>query len=137
MPAKKTTGNRGSVSRPVTRNSLATLIRDRMNEKGWSTYDVERRGGPPARTVGHLISVQEQKRALPRMATIQALAKGLDLPLARVQQAALGSIKYGITDFTPTEDIGMVVAAMRDLSASQQRHVADVVLRMVEALRDE
>ena len=118
-------------------NPIATLVDDRMTDQGWSTYDVHRQGGPPAKTVGHWRDHRVTWQALPKVSTVEAMAKGLRIPLARVQQAVLEAVGYEVSDVKTSTDVRLVAAAMTELSPAKQKHVADMVLRMVEALADD
>lgn len=114
-------------------NPLAALIRERMSDKGWSTYDVERQGGPPARTVAHLADPHVQWRVTPRPDTIRKLATGLQLPEPTILEAAKAAIgPQTKPDAAASPHIDVVVAAMRELPADRQVQIEDFVLRMIE-----
>lgn len=117
-------------------NPLALLVRTRMDERRWSSYDVERHGGPPASTVLRIADPKISWRQPPRQDTLERLAKALELPLARVQQAAIEAVGYRVGARSTSDHIALVVAAMQDLPADKQRRIADMVLNMVEMLRD-
>lgn len=118
-------------------NPIATLVDERMTDKGWSTYDVTRQGGPPPKTVGHWRDHRVQWHSLPKSETVEAIAKGLRIPLPLVQQAVIEAVGYEVSDVTLPKDVRLVVAAMTELSPGKQKHLADMVLRMVEALADD
>ena len=63
-------------------NPLQRLIQQRLRERGWSYREVARRGGLPHSTVHTLAATRNLARP-PRPATIDALAKGLDVPAPR------------------------------------------------------
>src|SRR5437016_10747631 len=71
-------------------NPLQRLIRQRLDERGWSYGEVARRGGLPRSTVYTLATTRNLARP-PRPATIDALAKGLDVPVSAVRAAAAES----------------------------------------------
>src|SRR6516165_825293 len=71
-------------------NPLQRLIRQRLREQGWSYGEVARRGGLPRSTVYTLATTRNLVRP-PRPATIDALAKGLDVPVSAVRAAAAQS----------------------------------------------
>ncbi|HXZ76415.1 MAG TPA: helix-turn-helix transcriptional regulator, partial [Streptosporangiaceae bacterium] len=68
-------------------NPLQRLIRQRLREQGWSYGEVARRGGMPRSTVYTLATTRNLGRP-PRPATIDALARGLDVPVSAVRAAA-------------------------------------------------
>src|ERR1700722_19218527 len=71
-------------------NPLQRLIQQRLKEGKLSYGDVARRGGLPRSTVYTLATTRNLVRP-PRPATIDALAKGLDVPVAMVRAAAAES----------------------------------------------
>jgi transcriptional regulator with XRE-family HTH domain len=66
---------------------LQCLIAERLGERGWSYGEVARRGALPRSTVYTLASTRNLARP-PRAATIDALARGLDVPVSEVRAAA-------------------------------------------------
>ncbi|MGW2639372.1 transcriptional regulator [Streptomyces sp. NPDC001348] len=121
-------------------NALQQLIRERLDRKSWSYGDVARRGGIPRSTVHHLATADRVVR-MPQAATLEGLAKGLELPLDAVRRAAAeacGIHVYG----TPPADAGaapatdpevdLLIASVQKLSSDDRRHVA----ALVESLLD-
>src|ERR1700752_4241219 len=91
MTAHAADENRGvpEVSTP-TSNPLQRLILERLRERGWSYGDVARRGRLPRSTVYTLATTRNPGRP-PPPATIDGLAKGLDVPVSAVRVAAAES----------------------------------------------
>ena len=81
-------------------NPLQRLIQERLRERGWSYGEVARRGGLPRSTVYTLATTRNLGRP-PRPATIDALAKGLDVPVSAVRAAAAESTGLHYYDETP------------------------------------
>ncbi|MFI1764354.1 transcriptional regulator [Streptomyces sp. NPDC020800] len=119
-------------------NALQQLIRERLDRKSWSYGDVARRGGVPRSTVHHLATTDRVVR-MPQAATLEGLAKGLELPLDAVRRAAAeacGIHVYG-TPATPDADgaaprpsdpeVDLLIASVQQLSADDRRHVAALV----------
>src|SRR5579863_7507038 len=71
-------------------NPLQRLIQERLRDRGWSYGEVARRGGLPRSTIYTLATTRNLVRP-PRPATIDALAKGLDVPVSVVRAAAAES----------------------------------------------
>src|SRR6202046_5896796 len=71
-------------------NPLQRLIARRLRERGWSYGEVARRSGLPRSTVYTLATTRNLVRP-PRPATINGLAKGLDVPASAVRAAAAES----------------------------------------------
>src|SRR5213083_2090667 len=80
----------GSAAPEHSLNPLQRLIRQRMRERGWSYGEIARRGGLPRSTVYTLAMTRNLGRP-PRPATIDALARGLDVPVSAVRAAAAES----------------------------------------------
>jgi transcriptional regulator with XRE-family HTH domain len=118
-------------------NPLQRLIQQRLQERKLSYGDVARRGGLPRSTVYTLATTRNLVRP-PRPATIDALAKGLDVPVSVVRAAAAESTGLHYYDETPPEqgrpgdqERDLLMASIDELSAEDRRHVA----ALVESLR--
>ena len=118
-------------------NPLQRLIRQRLRERGWSYGEVARRGGLPRSTVSTLATTRNLIRP-PRPATIDALAKGLDVPVSAVRAAAAESTGLHYYDEPPArrQDPGdqereLLIASIDELTPEDLRHVA----ALVESLR--
>ena len=119
-------------------NPLQRLIQQRLREQGWSYREVARRGGLPHSTVHTLASTRNLARP-PRPATIDALAKGLDVPVSVVRAAAAESTGLHYYDEPPArrQDPGdrereLLIASIDELTPEDRRHVA----ALVESLRN-
>jgi transcriptional regulator with XRE-family HTH domain len=119
-------------------NPLQRLIQQRLRERGWSYREVARRGGLPHSTVHTLAATRNLARP-PRPATIDALAKGLDVPVSAVRAAAAASTGLHYYDETPAgpENPGdpereLLIASIDELTPEERRHVA----ALVESLRN-
>jgi transcriptional regulator with XRE-family HTH domain len=125
-------------SQPV--NPLQRLIAGRLQERGWSYGEVARRSGLARSTVYTLATTRNLVRP-PRPATINGLAKGLDVPVSAVRAAAAESTGMHYYDEPRAEsgsgDPGdqereLLIASIDELSAEDRRHVA----ALVESLRN-
>ena len=119
-------------------NPLQRLIQQRLRERGWSYGEVARRGGLPRSTVYTLATTRNLARP-PRPATIDALAKGLDVPVSAVRAAAAESTGLHYYDEAPAgrQDPGdrereLLIASIDELTPEDRRHVA----ALVESLRN-
>jgi transcriptional regulator with XRE-family HTH domain len=118
-------------------NPLQRLILDQMREKGLSYGDVARRGGLPRSTVYTLAMTRNLARP-PRPATLDGLARGLDLPVSAIRAAAAESTGLHYYDDIPAapEEPGdpereILIASIDELTPDDRRHVA----ALVESLR--
>jgi transcriptional regulator with XRE-family HTH domain len=118
-------------------NPLQRLIQQRLKEGKLSYGDVARRGGLPRSTVYTLATTRNLVRP-PRPATIDALAKGLDVPVSMVRAAAAESTGLHYYDEEPSEqrqsgdqERDLLIASIDELSSEDRRHVA----ALVESLR--
>jgi transcriptional regulator with XRE-family HTH domain len=118
-------------------NPLQRLILDQMRERGLSYGDVARRGGLPRSTVYTLATTRNLARP-PRPATLDGLARGLDVPVSAVRAAAAESTGLHYYDDIPAapEQPGdpereLLIASIDELTPEERRHVA----ALVESLR--
>jgi transcriptional regulator with XRE-family HTH domain len=119
-------------------NPLQRLIYQRLRERGWSYGEVARRGGLPRSTVYTLATTRNLVRP-PRPATIDALAKGLDVPVSAVRAAAAESTGLHYYDEVPAgpeppadRERELLIASIDELTPEDRRHVA----ALVESLRN-
>ena len=117
-------------------NPLQRLIQQRLKEGKLSYGDVARRGGLPRSTVYTLATTRNLVRP-PRPATIDALARGLDVPVSVVRAAAAESTGLHYYDEAPPghqpgdQERDLLIASIDELSPDDRRHVA----ALVESLR--
>ncbi len=118
-------------------NPLQRLIQQRLRERGWSYGEVAKRGGMPRSTVYTLATTRNLSRP-PRPATIDALAKGLDVPVSAVRAAAAESTGLHYYDEVPAgqehpgdRERELLIASIDELTPEDRRHVA----ALVESLR--
>jgi transcriptional regulator with XRE-family HTH domain len=119
-------------------NPLQCLIRQRLAEQGWSYGQVARRGGLPRSTV-YTLAITRNLARPPRPATIDALAKGLDVPVSAVRTAAAESTGlhyYDSSQVRPWDpddrERELLIASIDELTPEDRRHVA----ALVESLRN-
>lgn len=120
-------------------NPLQRLIQDRLRERGWSYGEVARRGALPRSTVYTLATTRNLARP-PRPATIDALAKGLDVPVTTLRAAAAESTALHYYDQAPGKqghagdrEKELLIDSINKLSPDDWRHVA----KLVESLRNQ
>jgi len=118
-------------------NPLQRLIQQRLRERHLSYGEVARRGGLPRSTVYTLATTRNLVRP-PRPATIDALARGLDVPVSLVRAAAAESTGLHYYDEAPPgppraedQERDLLIASIDELSSDDRRHVA----ALVESLR--
>jgi transcriptional regulator with XRE-family HTH domain len=119
-------------------NPLQRLIQERLRERGWSYGGAARRSGLPRSTVYTLATTRNLGRP-PRPATIDALAKGLDVPVSAVRTAAAESTGMHYYDEPPARNEGLgdrerelLIASIDELTPEDRRHVS----ALVESLRN-
>ncbi len=121
-------------------NPLQRLIGGRLQERGWSYGEVARRSGLPRSTVYTLATTRNLVRP-PRPATINGLARGLDVPVSAVRAAAAESTGMHYYDepaadpkraVSSDQERELLIASIDELSAEDRRHVA----ALVESLRN-
>jgi transcriptional regulator with XRE-family HTH domain len=115
-------------------NPLQRLIQQRLREQGWSYREAARRGGLPHSTIHTLATTRNLGRP-PRPDTIDALAKGLDVPVSVVRAAAAQATgMHYYDDQTPAVNHGpddherdLLIASIDELTPQERRHVAALV----------
>lgn len=119
-------------------NPLQRLILERLRDRGWSYGVVARRGGLPRSTVYTLATTRNLARP-PRPATIDALARGLDVPVSVVRIAAAQATGLHYYDEPSAgqrdpddRERELLIASIDELSPDDRRHVA----ALVESLRN-
>jgi len=124
-------------------NALQRLIKARMAELDLTFYEVGRRGGMPHTTAWTLASKAEH-RQIPRIKTLKALSKGLDLPLDVVRVAAAEAAGIRIEEITldsgstlaTAENIRVVAAVMGKLSQKDQEKLRRLAISFVDEVDD-
>jgi transcriptional regulator with XRE-family HTH domain len=113
--------------------ALQRLIRGRLCERNWSYADVARRGGLPESAVRTLAAIANQARP-PRPAAIEALARGLDVPVAVVRAAAAESAGLHYYDEaaagapgTGDQETDLLIASIDELPPEERRHLTALV----------
>src|SRR5580700_11107352 len=111
-------------------NPLQRLIHQRLQDRGWSYGAVARRAGLPRSTVYTLATTRNLVRP-PRPATIDALARGLDVPVSAVRTAAAESTGLHYYDESPSgqrppgdQERDLLITSIDELSPADRRHVA-------------
>lgn len=124
-------------------NALQQLMRERLDRQGWSYGEAARRGGIPRSTVHHLATTERLVR-MPQPATLEGLARALELPLDAIRRAAAeacgihlyaaGPATAAPADGGPPTDpeVDVLIASLQKLSVDDRRHVA----ALVESLLD-
>ena len=120
-------------------NPLQRLIRQRLRERGWSYREVARRGGLAHSTVYTLATTWNLARP-PRPDIIDALARGLDVPVSAVRAAAAESTGMHYYDGTAPGDPDpdarereLLIASIDELTPQDRRHVAALVASLRQA----
>jgi transcriptional regulator with XRE-family HTH domain len=134
-PGEESAESAGAAERAAA--PLQRLIQRRLRERNWSYGEVARRGGLPRSTVYTLATTRNLVRP-PRPATIDALARGLDVPVSLVRAAAAESTGLHYYDDAPSgpdrpgdQERDLLIASIDELSTEDRRHVA----ALVESLR--
>jgi transcriptional regulator with XRE-family HTH domain len=133
-PAAAQPGPAGGPAAGPALNPLQRLIQQRLREQGWSYREAARRGGLPHSTIHTLATTRNLGRP-PRPDTIDALAKGLDVPVSVVRAAAAQATgMHYYDDETPAGHHGhydhereLLIASIDELTPQERRHVAALV----------
>ncbi|RAG85243.1 transcriptional regulator [Streptacidiphilus pinicola] len=115
-------------------NTLQALMRERLDRQGWSYGDVARRGEIPRSTVHHLATTDRLVR-MPQPATLEGLARGLELPLDTIRRAAAEACGIHLYEAAPDPEVDVLIASVQQLSPENRRHVAALVESLLERSR--
>lgn len=115
-------------------NTLQALMRERLDRQGWSYGDVARRGEIPRSTVHHLATADRLVR-MPQPATLEGLARGLELPLDTIRRAAAQACGIHLYEAAPDPEVDVLIASVQQLSPENRRHVAALVESLLERSR--
>lgn len=112
-------------------NSLQRLIRKRMTDLDLTFREVAAKGGLPYSTVSTLAHKSDHKQ-VPRLSTIEKLAKGLDVPVEVVRSAAIEAAGFRMEEISVpidgAEDARIVVAAMSTMSQADRAKMRRLAL---------
>jgi transcriptional regulator with XRE-family HTH domain len=110
-------------------NTVARLIRDRLDEKGWSVRELARRSDLPQATVHKIITGETTQ---PRMDTLEAIARPLGISTRSLLEAAANDAGY-TTQSTDPDGMGLLVAGIRELPEERRTEIAALVEAMLRA----
>lgn len=113
--------------------NLANLIDAVMQEKGWSGREVARRSNLPYATVQKIMWSQGTKT--PRAETLEALARGLGVPLTMLLDAAAADTGLRAMPETDDADIVITMRAMRELPHDRRTEIAALANAMLQTFR--
>jgi transcriptional regulator with XRE-family HTH domain len=115
--------------------NLASLIEDLAYEKGWSFREVARRSDLPAATVQKI--VWRNGITVPRRETLDALARGLGVPVTLLLDAAArdSGLKAQATDGVDA-DIQVTIAVMEELPPERRAEIAALAKAMLNSHRN-
>lgn len=112
-------------------NPLQQLIAHRRRERGMSYADVAAAGEMSRSTVYYLARTNPLLRS-PSASTLMSLARGLDLPVEVVRQAAADALGlHVVTEPMPDQGLQVLMASLEQLSPEQRQHVAALVSSML------
>lgn len=119
------------------RNALSDLIHSRRIELGMTWHELAKRGGFSSHTILYALATKAEHKQVPRPATLERVARALDLPLDVVKGAAAESAGYTMQEIKATlEDAGdlrIIAAAFGELTAEDKVKIR----RMTEMFLEE
>lgn len=111
--------------------ALARLIAEVRESSGDSYADIADRGGMPRSTVHKLATAE--LTGLPKRETLERLARGLNVPVEIVTQAAHTSTGYHVyAEATPDATTQVLIANISRLDPDQRAAVAALVQRLIQ-----
>jgi len=107
-------------------NALQKLIADYLADHPGENYStIGRRGGLPKTTV-HSLATKETRKQTPHPDTIERLARGMSVSVARVRLAAADAAGYrpDVPQEMDTDEGRLIVSAWHELSEERKRELA-------------
>lgn len=112
--------------------TLDEFIRREVASRGWTYAELARRTRLPRSSVHKLATHRLRRTPEPR--TLEALARGLDVPVAEIQARAAESLGFALTiENGPGPDASVITASIERLSAEDRRHVLALVASLLGA----
>jgi transcriptional regulator with XRE-family HTH domain len=111
-------------------NPLAELITEHCDRTGDTLSAIALRGGMSRQTLSGLVN-RDGPRAFPRRQTLEALARGLDLPLESVRQVAAVAA-YGEGDVVAQRRLVTALVAYAEGLSDDQLEVVLATARAVK-----
>lgn len=105
--------------------TLADLIRSHQDSTGDSYSDIAKRAGLSKAKIGQLAITTQPH--MPRVDTVEKLAKGLQLPLHIVQRAAMASAGITPPDAEEISESELLVAKLERLNEHERAIIARLV----------
>lgn len=117
-------------------NSLQRLIRKRMVDLDLTFREVAAKGGLPYSTVSTLAHKADHKQ-VPRLSTIEKLAKGLDVPVEVVRSAAIDAAGFRMEEISVPIDTAGEVRIIAAIAGQLSNSDRTKLLRLAEAFKSE
>jgi transcriptional regulator with XRE-family HTH domain len=105
--------------------TLAELIRQHQRTTGDSYADIARKAGLSKPRIGQF--ADPRQHFVVRAATVESLARGLQLPVATVQKAALATAGYDMRPAHQDERLTRIIDRLQELDDDQLGLVTDLV----------
>lgn len=121
-----------------TKDPLSRLVRDRRAELGLSLAKVAQASGDPDLNASYVSRLEHnQVRDIPTRERLEALARGLQLPMRQLARAA-GAQFWGLAEeYSDDGSSRVVVEHMEDMSESERRQLAAMVEAFARTRRQE
>lgn len=113
-------------------NALARLVRETMDVRGITAGQVAKRGGLDRSVVYDVLNRREPYKQTPHPETLSGLAKGLDLPLRVVHQAAVEAAGL-VMQRERIDGEDLVLAALSDVPRGKREAAIRGALEVLKA----
>jgi transcriptional regulator with XRE-family HTH domain len=108
--------------------TVGTIIKERLDEKGWSIRELARRSDLPQATVHKIITGETTQ---PRMETLEQIARPLGISVKSLLAAAAHDAGYVVSSDDP-DGLGLLIAGMKELSPARRVEIAALVEAMMK-----
>lgn len=96
--------------------TLAELIRQHQDRTGDSYSTIAKRAGLSKAKIGQLALAAQPH--MPRVDTLEKIARGLQVPVRIVQQAAMATAGIAPEDYADESRLDLIVSQLRELPAA-------------------
>jgi HEAT repeat protein len=83
----------------------------------------------------HHLATSERLVRMPQPATLDGLARGLELPVDAVRRAAAEACGIHVYQDAPDPEVNVLIASLQQLSPQDRRHVTALVESLLERSR--
>lgn len=120
-------------------DELSRLIFRRKAELDLTWEEIAERGGFSSHTIVYMLAHKKERKQTPRLATLERLAKALQVPLDVVKVAAADAAGFSfqevMTTLSASSDLRIIAAAIGELDDSDREKLVGLAEAFAEEAR--